>query len=462
MGTRRRVLLWTVVMFVGVGLVGATSYGLEPENVLVIYNDASHAGVSIAAYYEYVHPGVRLLPLTGVPVGEAVSADFYLNTIRPQVLPALDGIDCIVTTKGLPLRIDNPGSGTSWRPYSSLESELTRIDTIDSSEEMGDQEWLFSNLLARNPYYDAKVPFSHAGYGTRLTARLDGFTAIDVLVAIDRARLVVVGKPGGSQFLLDDDPYAPAAGVDRMFQTSGVLAERGLEHHYEPSSAFVGMLSAPALGYVSHGIYGGGSPAQPPDVPSYVLRDLTEVLPANGAVFASYESFNAYSFTEGGNRNGQALLGEWIAKGGTAGVGYVEEPRATLFDTADESKLFEMLLEGYTWAEAAWNSIFQLSYVNTVIGDPLMRWDSWVEGDCSLDGMVDGLDYIAWSNDYLQSGWLPTDLNGDAYIDGLDYTIWSMNYGTGIDDNLVPAPASLAFLLLGAALMRQKRRALRQ
>jgi hypothetical protein len=247
-----------------------------------------------------------------------------------------------------------------------------------------------------------------------------------------------------------------------MFETSGVLAERGLEHYYEPSSTFVQTLSAPALGYVSHGVYGGGSPAQPPDIPSYVISDLARVAPIDGAVFVSYESFNAYSFTEGGNRNGQALLGEWIAKGGAAGVGHVEEPWADQFGTANESKLFEMLLEGYTWAEAAWNSIFQLSYVNTVVGDPLMRWNPWVEGDCSLDGIVDGLDYITWSNDYRQSGWLPADLNGDSYIDGLDYTLWSLNYGTGVDDNLVPAPASLAFLLLGAALIGQRRRRLRQ
>ena len=247
-----------------------------------------------------------------------------------------------------------------------------------------------------------------------------------------------------------------------MFQASGVLADRGLEHYYEPSSAFVNTLTAPALAYVSHGIYGGGSPAQPPGVPSYVISDLTGVSPMSGAVFASYESFNAYSFTEGGNHDGQALLAEWIAKGGTAGVGYVEEPCADQFGTADESKLLEMLLEGYTWAEAAWNSIFQLSYVNTVVGDPLMVWRAWVDGDCNYDGVVDGLDYIVWSNHYLQSGWLPADLNGDNFIDGLDYTLWSMNYDTGADDGPVPAPAPLAFLLLGAAMVGRKRRALRQ
>jgi hypothetical protein len=36
--------------------------------------------------------------------------------------------------------------------------------------------------------------------------------------------------------------------------------------------------------------------------------------------------------------------------------------------------MFKMLLSGYTWAEAAWSSMQQLSYVNTVVGDPLMTW----------------------------------------------------------------------------------------
>ncbi|MCY2928494.1 MAG: hypothetical protein NTV86_03195, partial [Planctomycetota bacterium] len=94
------------------------------------------------------------------------------------------------------------------------------------------------------------------------------------------------------------------------------------------------------------------------------------------AFFQSYESFNAYSFIQGNNRVGaagaQALVAEWIAKGGSAALGAVEEPKAGT--TAEEDQVVRMMLDGYTWAEAAWSATWQLSYVNTVVGDPLMQW----------------------------------------------------------------------------------------
>ena len=98
------------------GFSDADSYSLSPTqttdgpaagNVLVLYNTASAAGIEIANYYAQVHPGVHLLGINGIdPNNEDITADAYLSTIRPQVMAALtSSIDVIVTTKGLPLRI---------------------------------------------------------------------------------------------------------------------------------------------------------------------------------------------------------------------------------------------------------------------------------------------------------------------------------------------------------------------
>jgi hypothetical protein len=95
---------------------------------------------------------------------------------------------------------------------------------------------------------------------------------------------------------------------------------------------------------------------------------------ANGAVFNSWESYNAYSFTPGGYTGTQGQVAQWLAMGGTAGVGNVQEPGASTSSVANEDQLFLMLLSGKTWAEAAWSSLEQLGYVNTVVGDPLMTW----------------------------------------------------------------------------------------
>jgi hypothetical protein len=49
---------------------------------------------------------------------------------------------------------------------------------------------------------------------------------------------------------------------------------------------------------------------------------------ANGAVFVSWESFNASTFLPNATVF-QGLVAQWIARGGTAGVGHVAEPGAT-------------------------------------------------------------------------------------------------------------------------------------
>ena len=201
-----------VLTFVLLGCsVDAARGDLGPSNVLVVYNDASPDGLAIADYYAQAHPGVHLLGLSNVTTSEDISASGYLNTIRPQILPALTpSIDVIVTTKGLPLRIDNTATGPSsytdpfgvtrsippgsWQQYSSLESELTRIDTISTVNQMGDDNYTSSagnpNFPApsSNPYYQSSArpsaDFNYSTYynsnsyngnvygGMRLTSRL--------------------------------------------------------------------------------------------------------------------------------------------------------------------------------------------------------------------------------------------------------------------------------------------------
>lgn len=195
-------------VLVGVCAFCPSAAAVDSSNVLVLYNTASSDGLAIANYYAQVHPGVRLLGLNGVSTSESITADDYLNTIRPQVLPALtSSTDVIVTTKGLPLRIQvtepepssvwpNPPTYTdpngvlhvisTWKSYSSLESELADVDRVSSWQMMGDQSTTQAGHFAGNPYYQSNSAFSHASVGTRLTARLDGYTANQVEAAIDR------------------------------------------------------------------------------------------------------------------------------------------------------------------------------------------------------------------------------------------------------------------------------------
>jgi hypothetical protein len=71
-------------------------------------------------------------------------------------------------------------------------------------------------------------------------------------------------------------------------------------------------------------------------------------------------------------------------------------------------------------------------------------------GDANWDDVVDGLDYVTWSNHYLVSGmdWEEGDFDGSGVVDGLDYVIWSNNYSQTLP-HLVPEPATMALLAAG-------------
>ena len=52
-------------------------------------------------------------------------------------------------------------------------------------------------------------------------------------------------------------------------------------------------------------------------------------------------------------------------------------------------------------------------------------------GDANGDGIIDGIDYVAWLNHYNThiAGAANGDFNNNGFVDGLDYVIWRNNYG---------------------------------
>ena len=82
-------------------------------------------------------------------------------------------------------------------------------------------------------------------------------------------------------------------------------------------------------------------------------------------------------------------------------------------------------------------------------------------GDANLDDCVDGLDYIAWSNNYLTgTEWSQGDFVDDDLVDGLDYIVWSNNYeGSCPTAPLVPEPGSGLLAALAAVALLRRRQA---
>lgn len=465
-----------------------------PENVLVLYNNASADGVALANYYAEVHPGVHLLgidlpDINGMPPGEAVTAEYYLKNIRQSILDSgllnsqSISINTIVTTKGLPLRIYNnvarPATYTDpfgvsrktafgwWSNYSSLESELTRIDPIGAGYNLNDPSTLNTALLqmadqkyyiegsssypqpSNNPYYLSTSYFnyddySHPGYGgMRLSARLDGYTASDVITAIDKAQQAYLLPIANSKYIVADNDPIGKDGSRLLMQNlqDNLLAPNQTPYFtgdYNNTNIAITSESATVIGYVSHGVHGSELGPQyilPKVDPNDTTKHLSFTL-ANGAVFETHESYNAYSFQTSGNTRGMGQVAQWLAIGGTAGVGNVEEPSSGAQYEVNEEQMFRMLLDGKTWGEAAWSSLQMLSYVNTVVGDPLMTWKQVLLGDADLDGLVGSSDLAILADNWGHTGqsggyiWSQGDFNADGLIGSADLAILADHWGS--------------------------------
>lgn len=491
--------LWTTLITVLLAggilslTVGRSAFAIAPENVLVIYNSdpgSAGDGFQIADYYQQIRPGVHMASISGVdailsgPFSEEVGGQDYLDVIRPQILAAIaaipDTIDVIVTTKGMPLRINAgpkpAGYNTlKWKPYSSLESELTRVDSIDTIEKMGDQYSQFfafpqlDHSLLSNPYWNKGVgdpEFNHVGSDAcnedmRLSSRLDGYSVASVQKSIDRAQNVFL-VPFGHSIILDD---TGAASVDQMrngagpgpgtFEViTGLYPDDGMTNPVpvlfdETNSAIVAS-SRPVIGYVSHGTNDGRSVGLSNNylgefVDGQFQAGEIQFELANGAVFHTHESFNAQSF-DGQNTQDQGLVADWLERGGTAGLGHVAEPMNGKDNVTNEDMFYQMLLPAsgadaapgesgqLTFVEAAWRATRQLSYMNTVVGDPLMRFRAWLPGDANLDGTVEFNDFYTLEGNWLQPGSFDDgDFDGDGIVGENDFAILQDNWLSSVD-----------------------------
>ena len=63
----------------------------------------------------------------------------------------------------------------------------------------------------------------------------------------------------------------------------------------------------------------------------------------------------------------------------------------------------------------------------------------YLKGDASLDGSVDGVDFIIWNDDKFTNtpAWCSGDFNADGAVDGQDFIIWNDNKFKSSDDSVV-------------------------
>ena len=257
-----------------------------------------------------------------------------------------------------------------------------------------------------------------------LVCRVDGSTLADAEAEIDRARNLVVNKAAvkiildennvtdtahcsqyDDDWLFVDDPSDPFWDKNDFENTRDILVANGWNVRYDNAFNFINANeeSAPIIGYSSYGENDSGGGCG--ESASYGYIQGFNFAP--GASFNTIESYNARAFNTIPTLFNQEQIADFISSGGTFGVGNVYEPFS--FTIPDNEYLMpNMLVNGLTFAEAAYASMPALSWQQVAVGDPLAKMTiindpGLPKGDMNGDGKINGLD-IRWFVDVVLNG----------------------------------------------------------
>lgn len=344
-------------------------------NVLLVVNDASSTGETIAKRYA----GQRGVPATNIchiatTLAETIERAPYAQQIETGIWrciarqAAQDRILYIVLTKGVPIRIAGTGgrSGT----VSSVDSELTLLYRRHAGQPAAIVGSVPNPYFAGTAPVSTLTPFTHEKYDIYLVTRLDGYTLEDALGLIDRGAAPV--REG--RFILDERASWNDNGNAWLRQAAERLNAEGLADRVlldESSKVVTG--ESRVFGYYS---WGSNDPA------IRIRHFQFGFVP--GALAAMFVSSDARTFKEpppawtpGDNNNPagsfggspQSLAADFVRDGVTGTAGHVAEPY--LDATIRPDILFPAYVKGMNLAEAFYAAMPYLSWQTIVLGDPL-------------------------------------------------------------------------------------------
>ncbi|MDX1651644.1 MAG: TIGR03790 family protein [Brumimicrobium sp.] len=331
------------------------------DDVAVIINDNSQVSINIGKYFQQARniPPQNMIHILG-PITEHIDSIEFVQ-IREQIenqlisLGISDSINYLVTTKGVPLKINSgclldsvPGTNCA-----SVDSELALILGPLSNSIGG-------SGAVNNPFFGDTSNFSRDSLGIYLVTRLDGYSEFDVYKLIDRsgpgkginkisAKAVVdVSNASGS-----DSTYF----VSQIIPAYDYLVNNSWNAEFDANHALLNN-QMDVFGYFGLGF--GPLPMAP------FNYDWTD-----GSVGALTMSSSAFTFDEGINSGDYLLIADLIKNGCTGALGYVDliyfsqiwRTDVFLNRYLDTSTTFN-LAESYYMAEKT------LSWQSVIIGDP--------------------------------------------------------------------------------------------
>ncbi len=394
-------------------------FGEHHPEVLVITNSESPTSLAIGAYYADVRgvPDENVVKLS-IPLKdptladraqETISAEAYHRLLREPLERYLeenelrDQIEILVTTKGIPLRVDGESSSMErWlevTTQAAVDAELSLLFS-DKAGTAGIRD-------SMNPYFDSRESFRAFREAKPdaplryMVARLTGYAnefdpetqlPVDVKRLIDGANGPAV-VPDDATWLVDEDPSrGPGHAIaNRIWldPTARILAAMELPVTHDEEKAFASGV-ATIVGYASWGSNDGNDAGEP-----YYGEIKGALYPGTfgpRSLAVDLVSTGGRTFTHP-PKYGQSLTADLVRLGVSGATGHVYEP--ALSGVPRPYILLPTYASGVRAIEAFYRSIPYLGWMNIYVGDPLMTTPlarTRPEGDRDRDGVPDGND----------------------------------------------------------------------
>ncbi len=351
--------------------------GNSIDNVLLIFNERSSVSIETAMYYKKIRglDNKNVFKINTYPQ-EEISRNIFEKEIKEPIKKYLlknemqDQIFYIVTTKGVPLKID--GSGGRNADRASVDSELALL-----YREMiyGD---FFKKGKVKNPYFNIDPiftgikNFNHRDFDIYLVTRLTGFNLHDIIDVIKKGVTNTKIDLKHINFILDQTGNNKSPGEIWLEEAAGLLRDSHYSVELERTAKFL-TGKENVMGYA-----GWGS-----NDPHFSGRFLHNTY-VDGALATNYVSSNGRTFYEpsklwapGSFKNiksyfrgsPQSLAGDFIREGITGVSGNVYEPY--LDACIRPNILFPAYTAGYNLAESFYMAMKYLSWQSIIVGDPL-------------------------------------------------------------------------------------------
>jgi uncharacterized protein (TIGR03790 family) len=336
-------------------------------NVLLVVNRNDAVSRQAADYYRPRRSvPVKNVCLLDTTSAEEITWETYEQQIERPVADCLkkaglqEQVLYIVTTMGVPLKVDGGGSG-ALSEHCSVDSELALLYSKLKGAKFG----RFGGVP--NPFFMKRdAPFRHPQFPIYLVTRLAAFDFADVKAMIDRS----LAARNRGKFVIDLGSGGDGAG-DNWLRTAAILLPAGRVILDETPNVLYDQKDV--IGYAAWGSNDGNR-----------KRRWLGFQWLPGAIATEFVSTNArtmnrppddWTFTTWQDRqhwfagSPQGLSADLLHEGATGASGNVYEPY--LQGCARPDYLLPAYYQGRNLAESYYLSLVHLSWQGVVLGDPL-------------------------------------------------------------------------------------------